>query len=317
MKPIETEVRIEEGISLAGTLAVPDAGEGARRPAVLLIAGTGKSDRNGNGGGLNMNIYKELSDFLVSLGFVTLRYDKRGTHGSGGNYYEAGYWDFVEDAEACTRYLRDRPEVDPQRVFILGHSEGALIAPVVQSRVPVSGVMLISGHAAPSVEFMDAQMDAAMKEIDAATGFKGLLFRLLRVSKSARKKNAALVQRILSSDQAVMKVGLAKINAKWFREQRAFNVLDYFPQMHCPTLAVTGDRDIQVDPQHVHIMAEHIPGPVEARVIPEMNHILKVYKGKHTMLGLLKEYKKQLGAPLHPEFLSTLADWLRRQTDAK
>jgi pimeloyl-ACP methyl ester carboxylesterase len=85
--------------------------------------------------------------------------------------------------------------------------------------------------------------------------------------------------------------------------------------MHCPTLAVTGDRDIQVDPQQVKIMAEKIDGPVEWHIIPEMNHILKQYKGVHTMLGLLKEYKTLLDAPIHPELLTAIASWLRQHSN--
>lgn len=313
----ELEVSIPSTIQLAGTLSVPqnqNAAMPAKHPAILFVAGSGKSDRNGNGGGLDMNLYRKLSDYLASNGYVTLRYDKCGTFGSQGDYYSAGLWDFIDDAEACARFLADRPEVDRDRLFILGHSEGAIIAPVVQTRFPVSGLILLSGFAGDGKHMLSMQMEVVLKELSETKGFKGWLFRLLNVTEKAKKKNAAVVNRVLQSTEPMIKIGLAKINAKWYREHHAFNVLDYFPQVNCPTLALTGDRDIQVDPKHVHIMADLIQGPVEAHIIPEMNHILCQFDGQHTMLGLIKEYKKMLGRPLHPRLLEYLDNWLAKQT---
>jgi hypothetical protein len=94
---------------IAATLAVP---EGGSESAVLIVAGSGPTDRNGNSGlNLNTYAYKLLSDGLVEAGYAVLRYDKRGI---GGSYLPAEqipallYDDYVDDAERCVAWLRER-----------------------------------------------------------------------------------------------------------------------------------------------------------------------------------------------------------------
>jgi|SRR5215469_686304 len=72
-----------------------------------------------------------LADYLMRKGSAVLRYDKRGVGRSGGNYAAATTSDFAFDAEAAFSYLRARPEVDPRKVGLIGHSEGGVIAPIV------------------------------------------------------------------------------------------------------------------------------------------------------------------------------------------
>jgi uncharacterized protein len=312
----ETDVNIEASVRLAGTLATPEISGTetvVKHPAILIISGTGSSDRNGNGGGMDMNMYKNLSDFLVSIGFATLRYDKRGTHQSEGEFVTAGLWDLVDDAEACLRYLQSHPSLDPQKVFVLGHSEGSVIAPVLESRTPTAGLILLAGFADTGKVMLTSQAEQVMNELEATKGMKGFFMRLLRVVPKARKRNQDTIQQILDSTEPMIKIGPAEVNAKWYREHYAMSVLDYYPQVKCPVLAITGDRDIQVDPQHVHIITELVQGPAEGHIVPEMNHILCRYEGKHTMFGLMSEYQQLIGSPLHPELLHLLESWLHKQ----
>src|SRR5690606_33218576 len=118
------EVTIPATYNLAGTLTLPNVRD-KKLPAVLMIAGSGKGDRDGNIKKLKMNLYKDLADFLTEKGFITLRYDKRGTYGSEGNFLEAGLTDLIDDAVDCVNFLKNNPAVAANRVIILGHSEGA------------------------------------------------------------------------------------------------------------------------------------------------------------------------------------------------
>lgn len=310
----DVQVIIESKFPLKGTLTVPNAKK-EKYPAILLIAGTGQSDRDGNIKGLEINLYKELADYFTSLGFITLRYDKRGTHESGGDYYATGVHDLIEDAVACVQFLKMHPKVDRDRVILLGHSEGALLAPAVNSNESVSGVILLAGAAESGKDFMPRQFQMAMKELKETKGFKGFLFKLLKVVEKAQKQQDKVMEKIMSSSEPVMRIKGAKINAKWMREQVEYNVSDYLPEIHCPVLAVTGDKDIQVPPEHAEKLASMVSGPSEWHMIKDMNHILRKYPSNHTMLGLMKEYKSLVGQSTDEDLLQVFGNWLRRFTE--
>lgn len=123
------EVAIQGKYLLQGTLNIPDDGE-KKCPAVLVVAGSGEVDRDGNASGFKfkLNIYKELAEFVTGLGFAVLRYDKRGVAKSEGSYLETGMWDLVDDIGACVQFLKGHPRVDPDRVILLGHSKDACLS---------------------------------------------------------------------------------------------------------------------------------------------------------------------------------------------
>lgn len=168
----ELEVLIQSQFALSATLTIPDE---TRKdlPAVLLIAGSGNGDRDGNFKKMEMNIYKDLANFLTDQGFVTLRYDKRGVNRSGGSFLEAGISDFIDDAAVCMQFLKNHPNVDPDNVLILGHSEGALIAPGVHKKEGAAGLILLAGAAGPYKELTALQSEAAFEEMNGEGGFKG------------------------------------------------------------------------------------------------------------------------------------------------
>lgn len=305
------EVIIQGQYPISGTLTIPEETSDTF-PAVLIISGSGKGDRDGNLKRMKMNIYKDLADFLTTKGFVTLRYDKRGVNKSGGSFVEAGISDFIDDASACVNFLQDQPKVDKERILILGHSEGALIAPAVHKQVPVAGLILLAGAAEPSTDLMPRQNELAYVEMDQAKGFKGWLFKTLKVTAKAKKQNEKIFNKVAASDKAVMRIKGIKINAKWLRETLAYNVIDYLEEVECPVLAITGEKDLQVPPEQVKRIPELVQGEAEWHIIPDMNHILRKYEGQHTMLGLLKEYKTQLHEPIDTELFDTLDTWLDR-----
>ncbi|MET3699424.1 hypothetical protein SAMN05877753_11163 [Bacillus oleivorans] len=305
-------ITIQADYPLSGTLTYPkDAEQPA--PAILIIPGTGNSDRDGNMKRMKMNLYKDLAEYFTSRGLITLRYDKRGTHQSGGNFHETGVCDLINDAADCIRFLQERPEVDKDKIFILGHSEGALLAPAVHHQIPVAGLILLAGAAEPSEQLFPRQTEMALYEIEQTKGFKGWLFRILKVTEKARKQNKAIMKKIMESNQTVMRIKGAKIPAKWMREQMGYNVCEYLSETTCPVLAITGEKDIQVPPEHAHRIAEMVIGEAESHIIPGMNHILRKYQGTHTILRLIKEYKTQLNQPICPELFQKIDPWLKKR----
>ncbi|MED3576052.1 alpha/beta hydrolase family protein [Cytobacillus praedii] len=308
------EVVIQATYPLSGTLTIPIDSNPAF-PAILIISGSGKGDRNGNLKKMKINIYKDLADFLTLKGFVTLRYDKRGTSKSGGNFLETGLTDLIDDAVECIKYLRSHPKVDNNKIIILGHSEGALIAPAVFKKISVSGLILLAGAAEPSKELLPRQNELAYAELNRKTGIKGWLIRTFKITEKARKQNSKIINKIIHSDKEVMRLKGVKLNAKWLREIYAYNVCEYLAEVTCPVLAITGEKDIQVPPEHAKLMAEMVKGEAEWHTIPDMNHIFRKYEGQHTMLGLLKEYKTQINQPIDKELLDRLSTWLQGYTN--
>lgn len=134
----EREVRIPSGrVLLAGTLTLPDGVSQA--PALLMIPGSGSVDRNGNGDGLKTDLYRQLAQRLVQMGYATLRYDKRGIGGSQLPEEEKSNTSLTQmamDAVAAYNFLRQQAGIDPQRVGVLGYEDGALIGMALAGELP-------------------------------------------------------------------------------------------------------------------------------------------------------------------------------------
>ena len=114
-------------IKLAGTLTLPP---GVKNPPVaILISGSGPQNRNEEL--LNHRPFLVLADHLTKNGIAVLRYDDRGVGASEGNYAVATSEDLATDAATAVAYLKSRSDVDINKIGWIGHSEGALIAPMV------------------------------------------------------------------------------------------------------------------------------------------------------------------------------------------
>ena len=128
------------GLVLQGTLLLPAAQPGTKTPAMLLLAGSGPTDRDGSsplvGDVTGDGLLKQIATRLAAAGIATLRYDKRATKGYAAHFPKdpAGLnaffsWkNFVDDAQAGMDFLRVQSQIDPARVGVLGHSEGGMIA---------------------------------------------------------------------------------------------------------------------------------------------------------------------------------------------
>lgn len=307
----ELFVTIESAVSLQGTLTIP-AYDAPTYPAILLIGGTGKGDRDGNVRGLKLNLYKDLADYFTSLGFATLRYDKRGTNKSEGDYYKTGVTDLIDDGVACVRFLKEHPQIDPKRIVIVGHSEGALLAPAIYVRESVANLILLSGAAEPSKTLLPKQMEMVVKELEETNGFRGWLYRFLKLPQRIKKQNEAVMEKIQQSSNPIMRIKGAKVNAKWIREQSQYNVVEHLERVTCPVLAITGDRDIQVPPEQAKDIADYVAGDSEWHIIPKMNHILREVEKNHTILGVMKEYKGLVDKHIQEELLYVMKEWLAK-----
>ncbi|MDQ3972953.1 MAG: alpha/beta fold hydrolase, partial [Actinomycetota bacterium] len=145
------------GASIAGTLNVPDAAERGPVPAVLIIPGFGPTDRDGIAppGGAPDPLYSDISDMLGDIGIASFRYDKRGSGQSElPEDQPLSFDDMVGDAEAGLSFLAERAETDPERLAVVGHDEGGMVALRLAADPRVTSLVLVSTPGRPLVDVL-------------------------------------------------------------------------------------------------------------------------------------------------------------------
>lgn len=304
----EREVVVKSGdISLAGTLSLPKG----EIPLALVICmhGSGQLDRNENAGPQKLNIFNALSDRIVASGMACFRYDKRGIGKSSGNYHAAGHSDLVADALAVTRHFL--ADTSFSQVFLLGHSEGCIIAPQVADAARVDGLVLLAPFITPLGELLEAQGQAMQKAINEGKGISGFLVRqYVRLKGGVSAINARLIERVRQSDQPVIRVGLRKVEARWIREMLALDPVEVIKSIDIPTLVFVAGADVQCPPEDGAEIARIIGEKATHVMVPGLSHILRMQGKKTGFSG----YKAQLKRPMEPGVADSVVKWLLAQS---
>ncbi|MDD4876365.1 MAG: alpha/beta fold hydrolase [Dehalococcoidales bacterium] len=302
---IEQEVEFQsKGFKISGTITIPSL-EG-NFPGVLLIPGSGQIDRNENHKKLHINVLHDIAAYLDKHNIAALRYDKRGVGASEGNYWKTGLYDNVSVALSAFKYLKDQQMIRSDKVFLLGHSEGALIATrLAADGIDNAGTILLAGAAQRGEDILVEQAEQVANSLK---GFQKWLLRLLRIDiiKAQQKQ----FNKIKHSSKDWYRVQLiTKMNAKWMREFMAYNPADDFPKIRVPVLAITGSKDIQANPKDLLQMAKLVTTDFEYHEIPNVTHILRIEEGKAT----LSTYKKQVQQPMDARIMPLILNWLQKQ----
>jgi uncharacterized protein len=290
---------------LSGTLTLPDGG----RPAagVVIASGSGPLDRDSNHRRARFEVARQLAHALAEGGLASLRYDKRGVGTSPGDWRRAGLHDNVDDLGRALDALAARPEVDADRLLLAGHSEGAILAAALAARTTsVTGVVLLSMSATPGEELLRWQARQIAPTLPAPV--RGLL-RLFRTD--LEKKVAANHDRIRRTTTDVARIGGAKLNARWTREFMAHDPREDLRRVAVPVLAITGGKDLQVDPADLDVIAATVPGGVTTHRDADLTHTLRTQPGPPS----LSRYRKELRRPVDAEVLATVVAWCRGVAD--
>lgn len=307
----EEQVTIEGKVSLGATVSYIDKGN--KSPAVVLIMGTGKTDRDGNEKGFQTNLYKELSEFFAGFGCVCIRYDKRGTYQSSGDFQTAGLHDLVEDAISVIRYAKSLPCVDGSKVIVCGHSEGAMIATLLSGREDTAGLILLGGAATCMKDALLYQNELAAEEFRKK---KGLLGALLRSQASPEKTNAkvdAMFQKCVNAKKDKVFFGGTTLNAKWVREHASLSSEDYAGMLRSygkPILAITGTADLSADYRKLTLL--HKIETAEIFTPRNVNHILREIDDDNSMMTVKKQYIRLAERPIHEATAQKLREWIEK-----
>jgi uncharacterized protein len=312
----EFEVMIPGQFPLAATLTIPGGSE-EKYPLVVMVHGSGPTDRDSNAKGMPMNIFKELSETVAAEGFASIRYDKRGVGASAGDFYETGVQDLIDDAQAALEFAKKHPNIDSENVILLGHSEGSILAPFINEKVPVDGIILLSGTAEPLADTMTWQREEIIKDVRSVKGFQGWLLRLLKVDEKITKMNDDLIEALLASDEPVIKYKGKKINAKWNREHIQFDVSQSLQKVTCPVLAITGTKDVNVKVSDLEKIKSLVQGECETHTIQDMTHMLRKTDVENSFSKIMNNNKKSLKQPVDAELKEIIQTWLRNWYNSK
>jgi len=284
------DVRIETpmGHTLAGTFTRPRGG--GRVPAVVTITGSGAQDRDQSLPILpGYQPMREIADVLGRAGIGVLRLDDRGYGASGGDFSSATSADFAEDVRAALAYLRSRPDVADDRLGLVGHSEGAMIAPMIAAAdTLLAGIVLIAGPAQTGREIITFQQRWAVEHA-------------ADIPPAARDSVLA---------EAARQLEHAAATQPWVRFFLDHDPLAVAQRVRrTPVLILHGATDRQVTAEQAETLAAAFRTAgnpdVMVRVFEDINHLMI-----RDPSGDPAGYTQLDSAAVEREVLSVLADWI-------
>ena len=303
---IESAISIPNGtVTLAGTLTTP-ARDGSF-PAAVLIAGSGPLDRDGSHKRLPLGVSKDLASILNDAGWATLRFDKRGVGESSGEYLPTGFHDELSDAVAALTWLRARPDVS--LVVPVGHSVGALFAAEMSARgLAPDGAVLLACTAMTGEETLVWQAGQIGESVPQ---WLKTVMRLFGTS--IEKQQAKALRKLKATSTDVARIQGQRINAKWMREFVVYDPDPVIRSTTSPLLAITGSKDVQVNPGDVDVIASITGDRTTGLVVDDVDHILRF---ESEPLSSPKRYKRQLAKPIDPRVTDALLSWLAERINA-
>jgi pimeloyl-ACP methyl ester carboxylesterase len=278
---------------LAGSFVRPDGSGPAK--AVLMIAGSGPTDRNGNSRlGVDANYLEMLAGHLAGANIASLRYDKRGVGGSKALVTSEAtlrFSDFVGDAATWRNWLHGQPGISC--IFLLGHSEGGLIATRVAEKSEPAGLILVMS---PGLTF-GAVLNTQLSTVP--------------MSKTLRNEALSTLKTLESGKQ------VAKVDPKLdniFRpsvQPYLLSILNIDPaqalaRLTTPVLLISGGYDLQVNAADFEALRQARPDAQVIR-IPKMNHVMKDVTGDRK--ANLAAYRNP-DLPLSPELAAAVTKFI-------
>jgi len=175
------------------------------------------------------------------------------------------------------------------------------------------GLILLSGAGVSIKSALSMQNQEAYKEIQKIKGLRGILLRLLYSENKIKKTQEKLYRKALETDEDIIKFQMKKFPAKWLREHLKYtddDILKLLKIKKIPVLCLTGDKDVQVDPNDLKSIDELNNHNIKTTIIENMDHVLRYYDGEKTIINLIKQYKEEVNKPLHQELKEVLRVWL-------
>jgi pimeloyl-ACP methyl ester carboxylesterase len=269
-RPNDEQVTVaDNGFVLKGTLSKPAAAPAPRLPAVVLVAGSGLTDRDEVVAGVP--IFGQLADAMANAGFVVLRYDKRGVGQSGGRDEAATLADYADDVRAAVRFLAARKDVDPKRIAVAGYGEGGPVAMIAAAKDKrIAALVLVATIGTTGAEL---NMEQVRRALD-------------RSNRSEADKQATLEMQKKIQQAVLTGTGWDEVAAyrtqadtPWFQSFLAFDPARTMNDVRQPLFIVQGGVDTEVPSTHANRL-QSLANQRKKRpstdlvVVPAVNHLL-------------------------------------------
>jgi len=324
-----------DSLCLKGTLTYPSAK--GKFPAVIIISGTGKQDRDGSFG--DHKPFYEIAERLNKNGFAVLRMDDRGVGESEGVYEDATTMDFVSDLKAEIELLKKHPNIDKDKIGLIGHSEGGAVAFMLASSCKdVKFMVSLAGLAVDGYTSLLLQNRAILENSKYVKPQDVDLYMALYTCMFKAVKNTPLekdIEPVLDSVFTIWKTEQSdenlsamhmndgrdldfiyrykKIAVKpWYRQMIQYNPEEYISNIKIPVLAMNGDKDIMVTPEENLNNIERLLNKADNKnfktiLLPDHNHMFQ------HCIECSQEEIPRLPEAISEETLQILADWLNKQ----
>jgi dipeptidyl aminopeptidase/acylaminoacyl peptidase len=268
-------------------------------PAVILVAEADAADRDGMIAGIPT--LGQIAGALADAGFLVVRYDKRGAGQSGGRPESATLNDYAEDVRAVFRWLRERPDVDRNRIAVVGHGEGAWVALLAASRE--RAIAAVGSIAAPSSTGQELVLEQQRYALEQA-----------KTPEAERAERIALQQKINAAVisgrnwEGIPADVRQQADTPWFQSFLAYDPARVLENVRQPLLLLHGDLDRQVPVAHVERLVElarRRSRAVEVVTVRGVNHLLVP-----AATGHVSEYPSLRDRSVSQDVMSAVSAWL-------
>jgi pimeloyl-ACP methyl ester carboxylesterase len=297
-----------------------------------MLTGSGPQDRDETI--FNHKPFLVIADHLTRQGIAVLRVDDRGVGGSTGDVMKATVDDNVQDVLAGLAFLKERKEINPTKIGLIGHSEGGMLAPLVATRSKdVAFLVLLAGTGLPGDEILYLQGQTILK----AMGVKGdalkkqrtmqeLLFsvvkqepdndkvlKLVKERMEEMKKTLSPLELLqFAMQQKALEAQVKTITTPWFRSFLAYDPRPALRKLQAPVLALVGEKDVQVPPkENLEAMENALTeGGHKDHTLKELaglNHLFQTAK-----TGAITEYG-QIEETFSPAVLTLMSEWILKR----
>lgn len=315
----DVEFRNEkDSINLAGTLTLPKK-EG-KFPIVILISGSGPQDRNSFI--LGHKPFLLLAHELTQSGVGVFRYDERGVGESEGEFLEATLDDFMADVKSAYVFLKTRDEVDKEKIGLLGHSLGGVIAPRLAVKEDISFLILLAAPGIDGDEMMLKQRADFLKlrglndkQVEQSNEVFKNAYRFIRTNNASGEEFKVELTQFMKDNyaDAMMEKELMTIveqlSSNEFLGLLRNRPSQYLGLVNCPVLALGGSKDFQVASKEnlaaIETELNKAGNPdVEIKEFEGLNHLFQECEtGDVSEYGVIEQ-------TMSPEVIEYIIDWL-------
>jgi len=321
IKEVETFFESKGKTSLYGKLLMPFTEDKTRKlPLVLLIAGSGPTDHNGNSPLVNgpINTLKDIAEYLAMLDIATFRYDKRNI-GRSAQTGDSPFADYAADAACALKHAMDMKEFEHSGVYVLGHSEGALIALSIEPefRAKIGGLILMAAPFTPFDKLLISQTKERLLEIKSISekdreDFLSELSAVIESVKNGRDAKLKAPSALPSYDVVLSSIAN---QPKFMKGYLNISPLKLAENFRSNALLLYAALDAQVAPEELAgFEAAFTKNQVKfsKKVVKGANHVFKPAADKKDMASYTNP-----GVKLVPEAFSAIAGFITNMENNK